>query len=477
MAKRDDTTLEQKGFAAAGRLTAPGSHGSKLADGTLGPLMRRFDDPGSRWHDEADQAINESREPRARGLLLVVLTVFLLLLGWAALAPIDEVTRGQGRVIPSQELQVVQSPDGGVIQQLMVREGDHVAKGDALVRIDPTRFIASEQESRVRLFTLTLRTERLQALLDGSAWEPPPTDDLTSRQRRVRKQERAYFEESRDGLEQRLAGVREQLNQRQQALVEANAKRRSAQQSRRLSAQELNVTRPLLESGAVSRVEILRLERDLAQVQGQLEQARAEVAQRQSAIEEARSNIEETRHEARNRWRAKLSEASSEKRSLEESIVALADRVEATALRAPVSGTVQRVLYSTTGGFVAKGDAVVEIVPEDDRLVVEAKIAPRDIAFLKPGLPTTIKLDAYDYAIYGGVKARLEHISADTITDKDDRTYYQVRASTDAQNLSDELAIMPGMTAQIDITTGKRTVLEYLLKPILRAKANALGER
>lgn len=475
--RKDSTTLEEKGFSAVGRLTAPGERGSKLADSALAPLMRRFDPPPASWRDEANQAINEAREPGARGLLFLALAIFILLLSWAALAPIDEVTRGQGKVIPAHELQVVQSSDGGVIQQIHISEGDRVEKGDVLVNIDPTRSIASEKESRVRMFALQARIDRLNALIDGTPWTPTFNADLSDDQRQVLQQELEYFKESRDGLKQRLNGARQQLDQRKQALTEAQAKKRSAGQSRRLVAKELNVTRPLLESGAVSEVEVLRLERDLSSARGELEQARAEVEQRKSAVDEARSDIDETRHKARNRWRSQLSEASSERQSLEESVVALADRVKATTLRAPVSGTVQRVLYNTSGGFVARGDPVVEIVPEDDRLVVEAKIAPRDIAFLKPGLPTSIKLNAYDFSIYGGVKARLEHISADTITDDQDRTYYEVRASTDAQNLSEELAIIPGMTAQVDITTGKRTVLQYLLKPILRAKANALGER
>lgn len=137
----------------------------------------------------------------------------------------------------------------------------------------------------------------------------------------------------------------------------------------------------------------------------------------------------------------------------------------------------QRILYNTPGSVVGSGDAVIEIVPSDDRLLVEAKIAPRDIAFLRPGLPATIKLSAYDFAIYGGIAARVQHISADTLTDERDNTYYLVRAITDKRALSDSLAVIPGMTAQLDIITGKRTVLSYLLKPILRAKANALGER
>mgnify|MGYP006292910847 CR=1 FL=1 len=260
-------------------------------------------------------------------------------------------------------------------------------------------------------------------------------------------------------------------------MEEARARQRSAARSRQLVEKELELTRPLLKTGAVSEVEIFRLERDYARAEGEQEQAEAEVAQRQSGVEEARAKIEEIRHQARNQWRSELGQAASELQGLEESAVALVDIVKGTRLRSPVSGTVQRVLYNTPGAVVGKGDPVVEIVPDDDQLVVEAKIAPRDIAFLKPGLPATIKLHAYDFAIYGGVQARLEHISADSIVDRNEKVYYLVRASTDTEKLADHLEVMPGMTAQLDIITGDRTVLSYLLKPILRAQANAFGER
>jgi adhesin transport system membrane fusion protein len=468
---------EQKGFAALGRLTALGDGKARMAESLIGPLLNRLESEQTDWAREAEYSILESREPGARGLLYVIVVVVVLLLAWSALARIDQVTRGEGKVIPASQLQIVQSTDGGVVRELLVSEGDQVAAGDLLVRIDPTRFKSSFQENEVRIFALQAKIERLNALLNEQAWRPHFDQPLTAEQRLVVEREREFYRESLSEYQQHQAVAREQLSQQRQALNEVEARLQAARQAVRLSRQELKVTRPLLASGAVSEVELLRLERDLSQANGEQSRAEADLERQQAAVEEAKARMAEAVHSARNRWRTELSEASSELNALEEGSIALADRVRSADLVAPVAGTVQRVLYNTPGSVIAPGDAIIEIVPADDRLLVEAKIAPRDIAFLRPGLPATIKLHAYDFAIYGGISARVQHISADTITDERDNTYYLVRAITEARALSDSLDVMPGMTAQLDIITGERTVLSYLLKPILRAKANALGER
>lgn len=467
--------IEQRGFGGLKRLTGATREGD--SQGPFDAFVERFRRDESDWLKDAEYSLAETREPGARGLLYVIACVVLLLLVWAANAPIDEVTRGEGKVIPASRLQVVQSSDGGVIRQLHVGEGDQVQKGDLLLRIDPTRYNSSFRETEVRIFALQAKVERLKALINGEHWQPDTSKQLSAEQLSVLNQEQAYFIESREEYSQTLAVAKERYAQQKQAVEQARARERAARQSARLSAQELEVTRPLLEAGAISEVEILRLERDLAAASGELEQASAEVERSQAAVQEAQARIAEARHSARNRWRSELSSASSELNSLQEGSVALEDRVQSATLRSPVAGTVQRVLFNTPGAVVGQGEAVVEIVPADDRLLIEAKIAPQDIAFLRPGLPATIKLHAYDFAVYGGIPAEVHQISADTITDERDNTYYLVQAITDKQAISEELKVIPGMTATLDIITGERTVLSYLLKPLLRAKANSLGER
>ena len=380
-------------------------------------------------------------------------------------------------MIPSQQLQVIQSVDGGVVEALFVSEGDRVEKGQLLVRIDPTRFVANFQENSVRAFALRAKVERLNALIKGHSYQPDLDAELTPSQLQVLTREQSYYHSALRELEQRLTIARDQLAQREQELSETQARISAARQAYSMSNQELQVTKPLLQSGAVSEVEILRLQRDTAAARGELNQATAKARQIESSIQEAQGRIQEVQLSASNQWQAELSEAASSLNSLEKSVEGLADRVKFAEIRSPVTGTVQRVLFNTLGGVVQPGNAVLEIVPEDSNLLIEGKIAPKDIAFLRPGLPVTIKFHAYDYAIYGGMSATLQHISADTITDERDNTYYLVRAVASDPEFAKNLSIIPGMTTQVDVLTGKKTILSYLLKPVLRAKANALTER
>lgn len=470
-------SAEQRSFEQIERLSSLGALGERGVDRVFAPLFSAFRRQSRDWQLDAELAIEQQQMFRARGLLYVIVAVCLILLVWAALAEVDEVTRGEGKVIPSRQLQVVQSVDGGVVQEVLVSEGARVARGDVLVRIDPTRFVASFQEGSMRAFALRAKVDRLRALITDQPYSVSLDDSLSDTQRQVLLQEENYYHASLSELAQRLSVAREQQAQRRQELSEASARLRAAEQAYRMSSQELDATRPLLNSGAVSEVEVLRLERDQAAADGERRSAAARTRQAEAGIQEAEARIAEVDLGMRNQWRAELSQASAELNSLNQNVDGLADRVKHSEIRSPVNGTVQRLLYNTIGGVVQPGSAVVEIVPVDDRLLVEARIAPKDIAFLRPGLPATIKLHAYDFSIYGGVPATLEHISADTLTDERDNTYYLVRAMTSDSEFIERLSVIPGMTAQLDIMTGKKSILSYLLKPVLRAKANALSER
>lgn len=475
--KASQKQLEQQVFEHLSLANSVGAKGKSFVDRLFKPFFTAFQTNTRQWQADADQAIDQQSILRARSLLYGITLTFFILIIWAAFAQVDEVTRGEGKVIPSRQLQVIQSADGGVIEEVFVEEGAKVSKNDLLVRIDPTRFVASFQEGSVRAFALAAKVKRLQALISNQPLQLDFTQATTLMQEQVLNQELGYYQASLKELENRLAVAREQRAQRQQELSEAQARLSAAEKSYRMSTQELNATQPLLLSGAVSEIEILRLQRDQAATDGERKQAAARVSQAEAGIQEAESRLLEVGSTARNNWQAELSEASSQLNSLEKNVAGLADKVKLSEIRSPVNGTVQRVLLNTLGGVVQPGNAVVEIVPSDDRLLVEAKIAPKDIAFLRPGLPATIKLHAYDFAIYGGISATLEHISADTITDEKDNTFYLVRAFTNDIQAAQHFSVIPGMTAQLDVMTGKKTILSYLLKPLLRAKANALSER
>ncbi len=475
MVSDTDRSGEQRGFDAIGRV-------SKTGGKPFRPLIDRLfvrwvssAHLNRDWATDADWARMQQDPMRARGLLYLVVATLIALVAWAAVAEIDQATKGAGRVIPSSQLKVVQSFDGGVVEAVLVEEGQLVEKGQLLMRIDPTRFVSSFREGVAKSLALEAKAERLRALTTGQPFVPSPT--LLEQAPALAAHERKLFESSQQSLEESQTIAKEQLAQRQEELNEAQARFEQASRALNLASRELNLTRPLLSSGAVSEVEVLRLEREVSNARGERSQASAQVSRLQAAIDEAQSKVREVTLEMQNRWRGELSETLGQLAALEESNVGLQDKVAMAEIRSPVEGTVQRLYVRTLGGVVQPGQEVVEIVPNDEQLLVEARIAPQDIAFLHPGQSAFVKFSAYDFATYGGMEAVLEHISADTITDDDDNTFYLVRVRTKDRVLGKGLTIIPGMTAQVDIRTGKRTVLDYLLKPILRAKGNALTER
>ena len=424
---------------------------------------------------EADELMSRERTHRARLVVraAVVLTIVLLL--WAAWAEVDEVTRGEARVIPSRQLQVVQALDGGVVAEILVREGQVVEAGQLLLRIDETRATSGVRESAAQGLALQARAARLRALAEGGEFLPPATTDATSQ--RIVDDERRLYAARVQELNNQLSINRQQLTQREQELVEMQARRASAQRGYELSQQELAQTRPLLASGAVSPVDILRLERDVARSRGDSEQAAAQIARVTAAIAESQRKAAETEFVFRNESRKELAEVLARLSALNESAVGLADRVDKALVKSPVRGRVQRLLANTVGGVVQPGRDIVEIVPLDDALVLEARVVPKDIAFIRPGQPATVKFTAYDFSIYGGLAATVENISPDTTVDERGNAYYLVRVRTTRASLGDKLPIIPGMTAEVDVLTGRKSVLSYLLKPVLKLQAYALRER
>lgn len=468
--------MQRSLFDKVGAVTQDaGTRGGSVLDVMLRRAARADRPSADDWMGEVDWARLQQEPLRARGLLWGVGVVIVLLLVWAAFAELDEVTRGEGRVIPTSQLQVVQSVDGGVVEELAVREGETVAPGQLLLRIDPTRFVSTLLESRATALALQAKAARLEALGRGSTFTVPA--ELEREIPDIVAHERRLFETSREGIEAQIAIARQQLSQRQQELNEARARRDQAARSLELAERELGVTRPLVKSGAVSDVDILRLERDVSRMRGERDQAAAQISRVQAAITEAEGKIQEVELAVRNQWRNEQSETLSKLGSLSEGARGLEDRVKHAEIRSPVRGTVKRLLVNTVGGVVQPGKEVVEIVPLDDALILEARVKPKDIAFLRPQQPAVVKFSAYDFSIYGGLDAVVEHISADTVTDDKGNAFYIVRVRTLESALGEGLPIIPGMVADVDILTGRKTVLAYLAKPVLRAKANALTER
>jgi membrane fusion protein, adhesin transport system len=441
----------------------------------MNKLMPVGEDTDYDWQLDADRALVEQTPVRSRALLYCVALSVIALIIWAAFAEIDEVTRGEGKVIPSRQVQILQSLDGGVVTEIAVQEGDVINEGDLLVRLDATRFVSSLRESQAEVLSLQAKRERLLALAEDREFAAALT--LREAIPQVVKQERELYLSSRDELAAETAIAEQQLIQRQQELVEAVSRRNNAGRSYELAARELQVTRPLMDSGAISEVELLRLEREVSTLKGELDQALAQVEGVKSSIAEAERKRDEVVLEFKNRVREELSVTTTRLNSLEESTLGLSDRVKLTELRSPVRGTIKRLYYNTIGGVVLPGKEVVEVVPLDDSLLLEARIRPQDIAFLRPGQEAMVKFTAYDFVIYGGLEAAVEHIGADTVMDEEGNPFYNIRVRTRRSQLDDDKPIIPGMVAEVDILTGKKTILAYLMKPISRARQYALTER
>jgi len=468
--------FSQKAFQRLGDLMTRSARSSQA---TFGPLVTRLTPIDEKdhldWAGDADWARLQQEPLRARQLLRLAALALLVMLVWAAFASIDEVTRGEARVVPTSQLQIVQSVDGGVVTELLVKEGQTVEAGQLLLKIDPTRFVSSMLESRSAQLAMQAKVLRLQALTRGTAFIPPP--ELTREVPDVVAQETRLYESRRAEINAQISIAQNQLGQRQQELNEVRARREQAERGLELMTKELNATRPMIASGAVSEVEVFRLEREVARLRGDREQATAQIARVQSAILEATRKIEEVQLTSRNQMSAELSETMSKLASVSQSGLALEDKVKHADIKSPMRGIVKRLLVNTVGAVVQPGKEVVEVVPLDEALILEVQIAPKDIGFLRPGQEATVKFTAYDFSIYGGLSADVVQIGADSVLDEKGNAFYHIRVRTRKASLGPNLLIIPGMVAQVDILTGKKTILSYLLKPVLRAKANALTER
>ncbi|TXS89572.1 HlyD family type I secretion periplasmic adaptor subunit [Parahaliea maris] len=446
-----------------------------LADWVFGRWLKDPEDEPRTWQHDAHRAYLAQQPLRARALLYFLAVTVIALVVWSALAEIDEVTRGQGKVIPSRKVQVIQSQDGGVVTEILVREGDIVEKGQLLVRLDQTRSESSLRESQAELQAMLVKAARLRAAVRGEAFEP--LGEWRQQVPEIVDEELALFESGKAQLAVDKEIASEQLLQRREELSEVTARSRQLGRSLELVRQEMSVTRPMVQTGAVSQVEILRLEREVNRLDGEYAQAQAQVKRIRSAITEAERKVTEVEIEFANEARTQLTETLARINGLRAAGTGLSDRVSQTEVRSPVKGTVKQLYFNTIGGVVLPGKEIVEVVPLDDTLLLEVRIRPKDIAFLVPGQEALVKFTAYDFVVYGGLEGVVEHIGADTIMDEEGNPFYEVNVRTEESTIGEDLPIIPGMTVETDILTGKKTILAYLMKPVLRAKQYAMTER
>ncbi|MCE0495124.1 HlyD family type I secretion periplasmic adaptor subunit [Vibrio salinus] len=446
--------------------------------------------------DDKTAALLLNTPHSTRIILWVICVFFIIAIIWASFAKVDKVTVGQGKVIPSSQVQVVQNLEGGLVKRILVKEGDHVEKGQQLLLIDDTRFLSDFREREQEVSSLTANVVQLSASInsvrinnnfDEKNWQKSvvikynqlkfPVKLAEKKPSLINRQKAQYIQDL-DNLKNQISLIDQQVKQKQQDLIELEARYNNLKQSYNFAKKELAITKPLADEGVVPQIELLKLQRQVNDTRRDMTSSELKIPLAKSSVREAVLNRIDAAQKFRTQQQDKLNQAQDKLSAMTESAVGLEDRVNRTVVVSPVTGTVKTLNVNTVGGVIQPGMDIVEIVPSEDTLLVEAKIAPRNIAFLRPNLPAIVKFTAYDFSKYGGLEGTLEHISADTDTDEEGNSYYIVRVRTFATTLNKdgELPIIPGMTASVDIITGKRTVIDYLLRPLLRAKDNAFQE-
>ena len=400
---------------------------------------------------------------------------------WATFATVDQLSRGQGQVVPSGNIQVVQNLEGGVVKEILVQEGDDVDKGQVLIVIDDTQASSSVAESTSKINSLKARIVRLIAESQDKPLAFPP--DLVKAAPETVSAEISLYNSRKNELQVQVDMAKNEQLSKSQQLVEAKGQTEELQKNYELARKELSLNKPLLSQGAVSEVDILKLERSVNDAKGALENNLMTIPRLESDMNAAEQRTQETIIKFRTQAQDDYNQAVALFKQQADGSTALQDRLERTLVRSPVKGSVNQLYVHTVGGVVKPGEELVDVVPTEETLLITAKVKASDIAGLRPGLPVMVKLTAYDFSIYGGLKGTLEHVSANTVKSEDPRqadAFYEIQIRTNQSYLDykgRKLPIKPGMAASVDIVTGKKTVLDYILKPILKAKQDALTER
>ncbi|WP_305417382.1 HlyD family type I secretion periplasmic adaptor subunit [Photobacterium leiognathi] len=430
---------------------------------------------------------NQKHAYRSRKIVWLCSLLVIAIITWAAYSKLEEVVVGDGKVVPTQAIQKIQSLEGGIIKQVLVSPGEQVKQGQTLLILDDTRFRTAFQESDEHFRTLQAQIKRLKAELETvkvntreKDWKKQITinhqaldfDDLS---KRAQLNAKANYNERISQIESQLEEAQLTIEQQTEALRDAKSNTATLNSSLRLVNKEARMLEGAVKRGAVAEVELIQTRRDQVKIRGEIASSKVAQQKASAALREAIVMRRNLALEFRTSVQAQLNEATNQFAQLEDSQEGLADQLKRTEITAPMDGTIKDILVRSLGGVVKPGEPIMELVPNDSKLIVEARISPQDIAFVSKGLEATIKFTAYDFVVYGGRKGTVTYVSADALQTEDGTAYY--RAHIQLHDDPDtRLQVIPGMQAMVDILTGEKTVLSYWLKPLLRAKASALRE-
>ena len=423
-------------------------------------------------------AILEQSPSRISKVIKIWLVTILLLIIWASFASIDEITRGDGKVIPYGQNQVIQNLEGGIVESILVSEGQNVEAGQVILKISNAKSTSSSKTNKMKSQELIAKRLRLYAEANSLPFETIDTDDEDLK-KQIELAKKLYNSNKLEAAAKDNSFV-QQIEQRKQEYKEAQARIRSLKKSLEFVTEEINMTEPMVKEGIKSKVDFLKLKREANGIENDIEASSLSLPRLSSAIEEYRQKRVESKQLFINKSKEELNKVSAEIARLKTQQIEFSDQVNRTMVKSPVDGIVQKLFVHTVGGVVKPGADLLEIVPTNKKLFLEIKIKPSDIAFIHPGAEAKVKISAYDYAIHGGLIGKVVNISPDTITDKKENTFYLIHIVTEKNYLGSKehpLNIIPGMTANVDIVTGKKTVMQYILKPILKSKQYVFSER
>ena len=412
----------------------------------------------------------------AHATFLYVIGIGLcIFLAWTILTEIDQVTRGSGRVVPQTQKQVVQHLEGGIVKEILVREGDHVEKDAVLLRIDNSFARAELAKTRLEQKAKRLRMSRLDAEMAGSD-KIDIAPELAAEIPQIVDRELALFDRRQETLNEQLAILDDQVRQKELELSELKSRWTNTNRERDLVAKRVQSLQRLAKKGAVSTNELLENERALQQVETKISDLLHDIPRTEAALSEVQRRRNETRLEFRSEVEQERGETELDIAKLGATIMALQDRSERSEVVAPISGIVNKLYVTTIGGVAKSGEPLLELVPADASIAVEVKLPPADRAEVWPGLPAVVKISAYEYSVYGGLHGRITDISPDALQDERGEPYFRVRLEADAMDFGPQNPVVPGMLADVDILTGRHTILAYLLKPVRNLRDNALRQ-
>ena len=422
---------------------------------------------------------------RANQVILLVAALIVTTVVWASFAKLEEVVVGEGMVVPTQAVQQIESLDGGILKQVLVKEGQSVKAGQPLLILDELRFASAFDEANIQASALKRQEARLDAEIASVVIDDKANDwrdrvhisqvEISAQQGRVSNRSKAIFRSRLSQLSSQLEQATQVIEQKVQAIAEAQITVQAQLSGLKLVKQEIVMTRAAVREGAVAELELLKLERDEIGLKGELSASKANARQLQAAQSQAEAEYLTVALDFISRAETERNEVMNELNALTESIKALADRLARTKINSPINGNVTNILVRSIGAVVEPGESIMGVVPQDGALIIETRIAPKDIAFVHTGLKATVKFTAYDFVIYGGLTGEVIYVSSDAQQLDDGTTYFEAHVKTE-ENVLNGWPIISGMQASTDILTGEKTVLNYWLKPLLRAKANALRE-